>query len=81
MVIRKTSTSRPSWGPSIRWTGRDQLLAPPLTGPFFIGKYLENDLKDPDRRTKVSNGRVSFVIRIAKLKKSKENNQRGAYER
>jgi hypothetical protein len=23
---------------SLRWTGRDQLLAPPLTGPFFIGE-------------------------------------------
>jgi hypothetical protein len=55
-------------------------LAPPLTGPFFIGKYLENDLRDPDRRRKVSDGSVFVVIPTAKLKKNKENNQRGAYE-
>lgn len=55
-------------------------MAPPLTGPFFIGKQLENDLKDPERKREVAEGRVLVVIRIAKLKKSKEKNERGAYE-
>jgi hypothetical protein len=56
-------------------------LAPPLTGPFFIGKQLKNDLKDPGKKREVADGQVLVGIRIVKLKKRKENTERGAYER
>jgi hypothetical protein len=47
MVAKKSSPS--NLYSSIWWTGRDQLLAPPLTGPFFIERQLEKALKDPKK--------------------------------
>jgi hypothetical protein len=61
------------------WQG--SVIGPPLTGPFFIERQLENDLKDPEEKREVADGQVLVGFRIVKLKKRKGNNERGAYER
>ena len=52
-------------------------VPPPLTGPFFIEKRLENNLQDSGEKREVADGQVLVGIRIVKLKKREENNERG----
>ena len=66
--MAKTSTSR-VFVISLRWTGRDQLLAPPLTGPFFIGKRT----KESEDKEKVAGERAFIAIRVDRTKTGNEN--------